>query len=212
MRESQHSESANASCRHTVNRNQTTNESLAVNVNHVANGNIGTDRREVLKSIGAACGVFSLSALSLHSPALGMAGGRDGAKRAIDVIRLGVISDLHGGLAGDADSRLDAFINEMAGRDCDALIQLGDFAYPNEQNQHFADQFNAAHDVTVHVIGNHEFDYNLTREDCFRAWGIESAYYVRDIAGIRLIVLDGNEQGSPLHRGGYPSYIGKEQQ
>lgn len=127
-------------------------------------------------------------------------------------IRLGVMADLHGGLAVDAEARLDGFLASMATRDPHALIQLGDFAYPNRQHQLYADKLNAAHVNVLHVIGNHEFDYGLTRGDCFRAWGIEAAYYRRDLRGIRILVLDGNDQGSPDHAGRYPCYIGKKQQ
>ena len=126
-------------------------------------------------------------------------------------IKLGVIADLHGGLAVDADSRLDAFIATMKKESCDALVQMGDFAYPNKAHQAFADKFNSAHDQTIHVIGNHEFDYGLKRSDCYRAWGIKSSYYRKDIGSVRILVLDGNDKGSPTHRGGYPSYVGKPQ-
>ena len=156
-------------------------------------------RRTVLKSISATCAAFSLPAQ--------LFAGHNSNK----AIRLGVIADLHGGLADDAESRLDAFLTAMKHKDCDALIQMGDFAFPNPKHQSYADKFNAAHDNTIHVIGNHEFDFNLTRKDCFKAWGIKAAYYARDLEGLRLLVLDGNEKGSPDYKSGYPSYIGKKQ-
>jgi exonuclease III/predicted phosphodiesterase len=126
-------------------------------------------------------------------------------------IKLGVIADLHGGLATDAAQRLRAFLSEMKNEQCDALVQMGDFAYPNDAHQSFADQFNAAHETTLHVIGNHEFDHRLTREDCYKAWGISSSYYRHDIGPLRILVLDGNDKGSPTYRGSYPSYIGDAQ-
>jgi exonuclease III/predicted phosphodiesterase len=127
-------------------------------------------------------------------------------------IRLGVIADLHGGLAVDAEQRLDIFLEAMSGKEVNALVQLGDFAFPNDKHQHFANKFNAAHETTIHVIGNHEFDFGLTRKDCCKAWGIESAYYRRDVGDLRILVLDGNEKGSPSYTSGYPSFIGKQQQ
>lgn len=157
-------------------------------------------RRTVLKTIGATCAAFSLPGEMFAS-----------LRTANSPIRLGVIADLHGGLAVDADERLDAFLDAMADKDCHALIQLGDFAYPNQKHQSYADKFNAAHDSTIHVIGNHEFDLGLTRADCQKAWGIESAYYSRDLDGLRLLVLDGNEKGSPDYQGGYHSYVGNQQ-
>lgn len=129
-----------------------------------------------------------------------------------DPIKLGVIADLHGGFAVDAEKRLETFIDAMSEESLDAILQLGDFAFPNAKNQHFADRINSAHKNVIHVIGNHEFDYGLKRADCFQAWGIESAYYGRNVNGLRVLVLDGNERGSPDYKGGYPSYIGKKQQ
>lgn len=126
-------------------------------------------------------------------------------------LRLGVIADLHGGLAVDAASRLNVFLDSMSRKDCDALVQLGDFAFPNAKHQEYADRLNAAHQRVIHVIGNHEFDFGLKREDCYRAWGINASYYACDLKGIRILVLDGNESGSPVYRGGYPSFIGDEQ-
>ena len=157
-------------------------------------------RRTIIKTIGATCASFSL-------PAQLFAGPRKTSKP----VRLGVIADLHGGLAVDAQSRLDAFLDAMADQHCDALIQLGDFAYPNEKHQSYADQFNAAHANPIHVVGNHEFDFGLTRADCQKSWGIGSAYYARDLDDMRVMVLDGNEKGSSVHKGGYPSYVGKTQ-
>ncbi|MCP4477485.1 MAG: hypothetical protein GY818_05280, partial [Planctomycetaceae bacterium] len=158
-------------------------------------------RRTALKIFGTSCAAIALpSKLSASDPTLGKP------------IRLGVITDLHGGLATDAESRLDKFLNSMAKQKVDALVQLGDFAYPNKQHQRFSDKFNGAHENTIHVIGNHEFDFGLGRDDCFQAWGIESAYYQRDIGGIRILVLDGNEKNSPTYTGGYHSYIGEQQQ
>ena len=126
-------------------------------------------------------------------------------------LNFGVIADLHGGFVRDAESRLDHFLEFTAAAKCDALIQLGDFAFPNQKHQKFADKFNSANDVAIHVIGNHEFDFGLTRKDCFKAWGLDSSYYVKDLAGLRIVVLDGNEQGSPSYTNGYYSFIGNAQ-
>lgn len=126
-------------------------------------------------------------------------------------VTLGVIADLHGGFAEDATQRLGAFLNHVGEHACDALLQLGDFAYANKDHQDYAKRFNEAHDTTLHVIGNHEFDYGLTREDCYTIWGMESSFYRRDVHGVRFLVLDGNEKGSPTHKGGYPSYVGEQQ-
>ena len=159
------------------------------------------NRRTALTTLGALAASRVIPSVSLAND-----------HRLAGPIKLGMIADLHGGLAIDAESRLDAFLKSMADQECDALVQLGDFAYPNAKHQIFADKFNSAHDQTIHVIGNHEFDHGLKRVDCYKAWGITASYYRRDVGGLRILVLDGNEKGSPSHRGGYPTYIGKRQQ
>ena len=63
----------------------------------------------------------------------------------------------------------------------------------------------------LHVIGNHDTDAGFTKDNCIDKWGIPSRYYARDIEGLQLLVLDGNDAGSPTHKGGYVSYVGKEQ-
>lgn len=158
-------------------------------------------RRIALKTLGT---IGASAAISSHSLA--------NRAQLTGPIKLGLIADLHGGLALDAEARLDSFLQTMSNEKCDALVQLGDFAFPNREHQVYADKFNVAHDRTIHVIGNHEFDYGLTRTDCFKAWRIDRSYYRQDIGGLRVLVLDGNEKGSPTHSGGYPAYIGQQQQ
>ena len=157
-------------------------------------------RRAAIKTIGAASAALTIPFAVAKA-----------CTRPAKTVRIGIIADLHGGLAKDSADRLDSFLKTMKTKKCDALIQLGDFAFPNTKHQVFADKFNAAHDKTVHVIGNHEFDFGLTREDCYEASGIDASYYRVDVEGLRLIVLDGNETGSPTYKGGYRSYIGTKQ-
>lgn len=138
-----------------------------------------------------------------------------GERRAIsESITLGIIADTHIGFVDDAESRFGVFMRDMAEVSPDALLQLGDFAYPDKRFQKITDTFNAGADVTVHAVGNHDLDHSHTREDCMKAWGIPSPYYTRMVKWLRFIVLDGNEKGSPTHsqHGGYPSYIGLDQQ
>ena len=158
------------------------------------------DRRDLLNSLGATCATTVIASQALAA-----------AMSPRQPVRLGMIADLHGGLAVDAMARLDTFLSAMQKQPCHALVQMGDFAYPNAKHQPFADKFNAAHEQRIHVIGNHEFDHGLGRTDCYSAWGIQASFYRRDVQGLRLLVLDGNDTGSPTHRGGYPSFIGDRQ-
>lgn len=160
-------------------------------------------RRAVLKSLVAAG-----ASITLPSSV-------DGKLRMIEEpITLGIVADTHIGFVDDAPGRFEAFTRAMKEFSPDAVMQLGDFAFPNKKYQAFADAFNDTAKVAIHTIGNHDLDLSLKREDCIQAWGIPSPYYTQHIKGLQIIVLDGNETGSPTHasHGGYPSYIGPKQQ
>ncbi|MCH2134649.1 MAG: metallophosphoesterase [Phycisphaerales bacterium] len=126
-------------------------------------------------------------------------------------VRIGLIADLHHDVMHDGPERLNVFLERMATVKPDAIMQLGDFAYPSDANAELIARFNAGHDRALHVIGNHDTDAGCTKAQCIERWGIPDRYYTTDIEGLKLIVLDGNDTGSPTYSGGYPSYIGPEQ-
>ncbi len=161
-----------------------------------------TTRRTAIKAMAMTCTTLTLPLAAQSSVGK--------LKR---LIKLGVIADPHIGFVKGAPERLSDFLEAMKREKPDALLQLGDFAFSNKQNKPHIDAFNAAHDVALHTIGNHDIrDKGLKREDCIKMWGIPAPYYTRDVHGMRLIVLDGNDPGSPTSKGGYPSYIGRKQQ
>ena len=49
-------------------------------------------------------------------------------------IKLGMIADLHQDVMHDGPARLKAFLDAMKEESPDALVQLGDFAYPTKKN------------------------------------------------------------------------------
>lgn len=159
------------------------------------------NRRTFLKNLAAGSLAFALPE-SVFSAVRQLSG----------PVKLGIITDLHQDIMHDGLERMRAFVEEMDIQRPDALIQLGDFAYPNAANQAVIDLFNNAHPETLHVIGNHDTDAGHTKEQCLEIWDMPHPYYTREIGGIKLIVLDGNETGSPTHQGGYVSYIGTAQQ
>ena len=126
-------------------------------------------------------------------------------------LSFGIITDLHQDIMHDGPERLDQFLSQVKKKSPDAIIQLGDFAYPSTSNLPLIEAFNAAHPESHHVIGNHDTDSGHTKAQCLEVWGMPAPYYSKVIKGVRLIVLDGNEKGSPTHQGGYASYIGPEQ-
>lgn len=129
----------------------------------------------------------------------------------VETFKLGLITDLHQDIMHDADIRLEAFLNKMAQVNPHAIVQMGDFAVPKEENRTITERFNNAHENALHVIGNHDTDGGFTTKECMEFWGMTSDYYSKNIGGYQLIVLNGNDKGSPTHKGGYASYISPQQ-
>ena len=128
-----------------------------------------------------------------------------------ELVKVGVITDLHQDIMHDGPVRMKAFLDKMKSQRPDALLQMGDFAYPGDKNKEVIDLFNNAHPLRMHVIGNHDTDAGYTSEQCVQYWGMTSRYYTKMVSGICFIVLDANDKGSPTYKNGYPSYINKDQ-
>ncbi len=126
-------------------------------------------------------------------------------------VDFGLISDLHVDIIHDGEHRLQVFLDEMKKKQPDALIQLGDFAIPIPQNQKIINRFNQSSPNALHVLGNHDMDGGFSREQVVKAFGMPNRYYAMSVKGVRVIVLDGNDTGSPSYTSGYHSYIGSEQ-
>jgi Icc protein len=127
------------------------------------------------------------------------------------VIKAGIITDLHQDVIHNGAERLAAFLAHTKKINPDLIMQMGDFAYPNDQNKELIDQFNNANPVALHVIGNHDTDNGHSKAQCLSYWKMPARYYTKEVNGLCFIVLDGNDKGSPTHKGGYPSYINDEQ-
>lgn len=126
-------------------------------------------------------------------------------------IKAGLITDLHHDVMHDAPERLQTFLSHMKKNKPDFIMQMGDFAYPNDKNKGLIDEFNNGHQIALHVIGNHDTDSGHTKDQCLSYWKMPARYYTKEIGGVCFIILDGNDKGSPTHKGGYPSYINDEQ-
>jgi len=125
-------------------------------------------------------------------------------------VKLGIITDLHQDIMHDAPARLKVFLDAMADKKPDALLQLGDFAYPTKDNEVITKSFEQAHPRTMHVLGNHEIDGGHSFDAVAKIWGMRGRYYTENVDGLNLIILDGNEKPEN-HKSGYPSYVGNEQ-
>ena len=159
------------------------------------------DRRSFIKST-----VLTSFSLALPSSILKLWAGQT------ENLRLGLIADFHRDAIHDSDLRLQTFLEEMNRVEVHAKIQLGDFAIPKPANTSFIAAFNQGNIPAYHVLGNHDMDEGYSKEQAIQAFGIPSAYYAQVIQGVRILVLDGNDTGSPTTKGGYASYIGKVQQ
>jgi hypothetical protein len=127
-------------------------------------------------------------------------------------VSLGLITDLHVDIIHDATFRLESFLKEMKSNGVDGLVQLGDFAIPNPKNASLIAAFNQAHPMALHAIGNHDMDGGFSREEVVKAYGMPGNYYAVEVGEIQVLVLDGNDIGSPTYTSGYASYIGPQQQ
>jgi hypothetical protein len=126
-------------------------------------------------------------------------------------VRFGLISDLHVDIIHDPEIRLKEFIDEMAVLKANALIQMGDFAIPKQENLKYIQAINQSNPNTLHALGNHDMDGGFSKEEVVQIYGIPYNYYSKTINGIKVLILDGNDIGSPHFTSGYASYIGKKQ-
>ncbi|MEC9093816.1 MAG: metallophosphoesterase, partial [Planctomycetota bacterium] len=156
-------------------------------------------RRDVLLASGAAS-----TSIVLPRQVMGALG------RLNKNIKLGMISDLHQDVMHDGPVRLKAFLDAMKLEKPDALIQLGDFAYPTKKNEAVTQAFQQAHSKTLHVLGNHEIDGGHSFDGVAQLGGRKGRYYTETVNGLDLIVLDGNEKPKN-HKSGYPAHIGQQQ-
>ena len=104
---------------------------------------------------------------------------------------LGVIADLHHGLAPDALERLEEFMTAVGQRKPDAIIQLGDFNYATPESEPCMELWNSFSGPRFHVLGNHDMDFE-TKEAVVENWGMPHRYYDFEIGGFHVVVLDRN--------------------
>lgn len=107
-------------------------------------------------------------------------------------LKIAVITDLHHGLAPDAESRLAAFVEEVHRRkDIDLVLQMGDFCHAIPESNGFLGRWNEIKHPKLHVLGNHDMD-RVDKEAAMKFWGMKSRYGAYEHGGFRLIVLDLN--------------------
>lgn len=130
------------------------------------------------------------------------------------VVRFGICTDIHKDIMHDSDQRLQTFVNKMNEKDVDFIVQLGDFAQPQDYNVSFFNIWNSFKGPSHHVLGNHDMDNTqgekFSREYTVKYLGMPARYYSFDVKGYHFVVLDGNDKRDPPQKG-YSHYIGTEQ-
>jgi predicted phosphodiesterase len=107
-------------------------------------------------------------------------------------LKFAVITDIHYGLAPDADYRMDAYIEAVQQRkNIDVLLQLGDFCYSDQGSEAFLKKYQQHKHPTLHVLGNHDMD-KCTKDEAVAKIGLPAPYYSKEIGDYNFVVLDLN--------------------
>ena len=107
-------------------------------------------------------------------------------------LKIAVITDLHHGLAPDAATRLEAFVDAVAKRpDIDVVLQLGDFCYSDSKSAEAIYLWRQIKPPTIHVLGNHDMD-KCDKGTAMHRWGMPARYGAYVHGGYRFVVLDLN--------------------
>jgi Icc protein len=125
------------------------------------------------------------------------------------VLRFGIITDVHQDIIPDAEQRIRLFGEEMERASVDFVLQCGDFCQPKPENQPFLDAWRQIRRPRYHVLGNHDMDGRVRREEAVRFFEMPGRYYVFDAGAFRGIVLDGNDPGGKAK--GYARFVAKAQ-
>jgi len=110
------------------------------------------------------------------------------------VVRFGMLADIHHNRMPDAQTRLEAFLAAAATRELDFLIQLGDFcdgyaAQLTPEQKRFVDTWHQVRTPHYNVLGNHEMDRGSKRQ-IMGVLEMPRNYYSFDVRGIHFVVLD----------------------
>lgn len=106
-------------------------------------------------------------------------------------VSFGICTDVHKDLIPDANERMQQFIETMNRVLPDFIIQLGDFCFPEVENEVFRDLFNQFGRPHYHVLGNHDMD-TCDKRTVLDYWGVKKAYYSFDQGPFHFVVLDPN--------------------
>jgi 3',5'-cyclic AMP phosphodiesterase CpdA len=161
------------------------------------------NRREFIKTLSAG-GAGLILPLQVNA--------RLSSKAKKESLKFSLCADVHKDIMHDADTRLQAFIEDATENELDFIMQLGDFCRPYDYNLGFMSIWNSFPGKKYHVIGNHDMDGGFKRDQVVAYWQAEGRHYSFDLKGYHFIVLDGNDEDPSENRpAGYARYLGREQ-
>jgi 3',5'-cyclic AMP phosphodiesterase CpdA len=132
------------------------------------------------------------------------------AKDKNESVTFGICTDVHHNVIHDAPRRLGIFVDDMIDKKADFVIEMGDFCYPDSTSNNFMEVFNRFKNDKYFVLGNHDRDNGVTREQSINYFGMPAAYYSFDKNGFHFIVLNGNEFADTT-KNSYPRNISDKQ-
>lgn len=107
-----------------------------------------------------------------------------------NIIRFGVISDVHQDLQHDAAKRLQTFIDAATDWNPDFIIQLGDLSH-GEDLRTIKSVWEKFPGAKYSVLGNHDTDHS-TKAIVTKELNMPSTYYSFDQGNVHFVVLDLN--------------------
>lgn len=107
-----------------------------------------------------------------------------------DII-FGMCADVHQNNNPDVDERMKKFIHEANERKADFIVQLGDFALPDEGGKKLLNVWNQFDGPKYHVLGNHDTEH-YGKKKCMEFLGQKDKYFSFDCGNYHFIVLDTN--------------------
>ncbi len=126
------------------------------------------------------------------------------------VVTFGICTDVHQDIIHNGEKRIQIFVDDMKSKKADFIIQLGDFCYPEKDNDVFMSIFREFGEKAYSVIGNHDRDNGVSKEKLIAYYKMPAAYYSFDRNGFHFIVMDGNEEDA-FAGDGYPQAISERQ-
>lgn len=108
-----------------------------------------------------------------------------------EILRFGIVADVHKDLVPDADFRLEQFVEAAQEREVDFIIQLGDFCMAESKNLDFLSIWRSFDGPRYHVLGNHDMDRH-SKVEMLEYWEMPQTYYSFDVKGFHFVVLDAN--------------------